>query len=349
MRAAAACALVALLLVAAGCGSDSSFSSEDTGTSTAAAEGAFPAKVEHKFGTTTVPSKPKRIVSVGFTEHDTVLALGEKPIATSEWYGEHPYAVWPWSRELLGDSKPEVLHNGDGFEFEKIAALRPDLILGPNSGMKRGDYEKLSKLAPTIPAGKGAEDWFSAWDEQVELISAALGKPDEGDALVKRVKDGFAKAAADHPEFKGKTATFAQNGFYDGLIYTYQDGLNTDFLTMLGFKINPKLTPLVENPGEQVAISEERMDVLDADVVLFATEKPADLTALKKVPTFGKMDAVADKRAVYTDGTLAGAIYFMTPPSLEYVLEQLTPQLDAAVDGEAPQQVGVAAAGETAE
>ena len=45
---------------------------------------------------------------------------------------------------------------------------------------------------------------------------------------------------------------------------------------MLGFKINPKLTPLVEKEGEQVGVSEERLDVLDADVIVFATEKPSD-------------------------------------------------------------------------
>ena len=330
--------LLLVFAVLAGCGSDSSPS--ETAESGGTSEGAFPAKVEHKFGTTTVPSKPERIVSVGFTEHDTVLALGEKPIATSEWYGEQPYATWPWAQDELGSSKPTVLNNGDGFEYEKIAALRPDLILGVNAGMTKEDYEKLSKLAPTIATPKGGTDWFSKWDSQVPLIAAALGKPEEGRALVKRVKDGYAKAAAEHPEFEGKTATFVQNGFYDGLIYAYQEGLGTDFLTMLGFEINPKLTPLVENRGEQVGISEERLDVLDADTIVFATEKPEDLTALRKVPTFSKLDAVADRRAVFTSPTLAGAMYFETPLSLQYVLENLTPQLEKAVAGRAPQKVG---------
>ena len=329
--------MLLVFAVLAGCGSDSSPS--ETAESSGTSEGAFPAKVEHKFGTTTVPSKPERIVSVGFTEHDTVLALGEKPIATSEWYGEQPYATWPWAQDELGSSKPTVLNNGDGFEYEKIAALRPDLILGVNAGMTKEDYEKLSKLAPTIATPKGGTDWFSKWDSQVPLIAAALGKPEEGRALVKRVKDGYAKAAAEHPEFEGKTATFVQNGLYNGLIYAYQDGLNTDFLTMLGFKINPKLAPLQKKAGEQAAISAERLDVIDADLIVFATEKPSDVDALEKVPTFDKLSAVAEHRAVYTDGTLAGALYFISPLSLPYVLERLTPQLEAAVAGKAPKKV----------
>jgi iron complex transport system substrate-binding protein len=327
--------LVIALAVVAGCGSD-----DEPATDTpAAGGGAFPAKVEHKFGTTTVPSKPERIVVVGLTEQDTVLALGYKPIATTEWYGEQPYAVWPWAQDELGDAKPTVLNASDGFQFEKIAGLRPDLIIGVNSGMKRADYDKLSRLAPTVPAGKGSTEYFSPWEQQVELVAAALGKPEEGRALVQRIKDDYAEVAAAHPEFEGKTATFSQNGFYDGLIYVYPDGLNTDFLTMLGFTINPKLTPLVERQGEQVAVSAERMGVLDADVIVFATEQPSDIAALKKVPTFDKLGAVAENRAVYTDGTLAGAIYFISPLSLPYVLERLAPQLKAAVAGEAPQRV----------
>lgn len=337
--------LAALTVAVAGCGSDDDAGSAAATTRTAAdgattaAGGRFPATVEHKFGTTTVPSEPKRIAVVGLTEQDTVLALGYKPIATTEWYGEQPDAVWPWARAALGDSRPTVLHNSDGFEFEQIAALRPDLIIGVNAGMRKADYEKLSRFAPTIAAGRGSTDYFSPWDQQVDLIAAALGKPQEGRALVEGVRAQYARVAAAHPKFRGKTVTFSQNAFSDGLIYVYPAGLNTDFLSMLGFEINPRLTPLVQRAGEQVGISEERLDVIDADVIVFATERPSDIGALKKIPTFGKLDAVAGRRAVFTDATLAGAMYFITPTSLSYVLDRLTPQLEAAVAGRAPQRM----------
>ena len=243
---------------------------------------------------------------VGLTEQDTVLALGYKPIATTEWYGDQPHAVWPWAQDELGDAKPTVLDASDGFQFEKIATLRPDVIIGVNSGMERADYEKLSRLAPTVPAGKGSTEYFSSWEQQVELVAAALGKPEEGRELVQGIKDDYAEAAAANPAFDGKTATFSQNGFYDGLLYVYPDGLNTEFLTMLGFEINPKLTPLIENEGEQVTVSAERLGVIDADVIVFATEQPSDVAALKKVPTFDTLGAVAENRAVYTDGPWPG-------------------------------------------
>jgi iron complex transport system substrate-binding protein len=333
--------LASLVLLLSGCGgsSDDDRPAGSGGTAQAADGTTFPQTVEHKFGSTTVTKKPERIAVVGLTEQDTVLQLGYKPIATTEWYGDQPSATWPWAQKLLGDSKPTVLSNADGFEVEKLAELRPDLIIGVNSGMDDKAYAQLSKLAPTIPAGKGATDYFSPWDEQVELIARALGKPEEGKRLIEKVKADYAAAAAANPEFEGKTATFSQNGFYSGLLYVYQQGLNTEFLEYLGFTINPKLTPLVKNPGEQVAVSEERLDVIDADVIVFATESAKDIANFKKVPTFRFLNAVKGNHAVYTDATLSGAMYFMTPLALEYVLERLTPQLAKAVAGEAPQEM----------
>jgi iron complex transport system substrate-binding protein len=334
--------VVALIcgLMTAACGSDDDTESAAVGGSESSTtdEATFPQTVEHKYGSTTVNAKPERIVIVGLTEQDTVLQLGYQPIATTEWYGDHPSAVWPWAQDEL-TTKPTVLHPTDGLQFEKIASLRPDLIIGVNAGLTRKDYDKLVKIAPTLAAGKGSYDYFSAWDQQVELISQALGKPEQGKALIQKVRDDYAKVAAEHPQFQGKTATFSQNAFYDGQLYVYPDSLGTDFLTMLGFTINPKLAKQGAKPGEQAAIAAEKLDVIDADVIVFATEKTQDIAELKKVPTFKHLEAIKGKHAVFTDPTLSGAMYFLTPLALEYVLDKLPPALDEAVAGASPQEL----------
>lgn len=348
---AAACAAAALAL--GGCGSSDDGGSDAAATSAEAASGygevgttpykkepaAFPATIAHKYGSTTVKRAPKRIVSVGLTEHDILLQLGEKPIAVTDWYGDQPYATWPWAKPYLGSSKPTVLKTDDGFEFEKIAALRPDLIIGVNAGMKRSDYDKLSKIAPTIGPGANSPDYFSNWKEQTTMVAAAIGRVIDGEALFFDTMKRFDAVAKQHPDFAGKTVSFAQNAFYSGLLYAYPEDLNTEFLTMLGFKINPKLTPLVKKQGEQVGISEEKLDVLDADAIVFATEQPEDITNFLKVPTFTKLDAVAKHRAVFTDATLSGAMYFMTPLAMNYVAEKLPPLLQQALDGKAPREM----------
>src|SRR5687768_4653152 len=197
-------AFAAAVLLLTGCGS-----SEDEEQSTAAAstptagEPTFPQTVEHQFGTTTVEQKPERIVVVGLTEQDIVLQLGYKPVATTEWYGEQPYAVWPWAQEALGDAKPEVLSQADGLDLEKIATLRPDLIIGVNAGLEQKTYDQLTKIAPTIGTPKGGTQYFSPWDQQVELVAKALGMPEKGAEVIQGVKDSYAKVAAEHPEFAG--------------------------------------------------------------------------------------------------------------------------------------------------
>ncbi len=336
-RAALVALLCAALLSVAGCANTS-------GTSPAAPEpsssspGAFPVTVEHKYGSTVVPAVPERVVSVGLTEQDVLLQLGVVPVAVTEWYGEQPYATWPWAQALLGDAKPTVLTTASGIQFEKVAELRPDLIVGTNAGLTKADYDKLSKIAPTVTSVAGSSDYFSAWDDQTLQIAKALGQQAQGEDLVAKTRAAFAKARAEHPEFAGKSATFSQGAPYEGKLYVYPDGLNTQFLTELGFTITPGLEKYQPKPGEQAQISAELLDVIDADVILFATENPGNFNELQKWATIKTLGAVQENRAVYTDEVLAGAIYFITPLSLEYVVDKLAPMLAEAAKGQAPRR-----------
>ena len=129
--------------------------------------------VPHKFGETTIETEPERVVSVGYTEHDVLLQLGVVPVGVTDWYGEQPFATWPWAKELLGDAEPEVLSLTDGFEYEKIAALEPDLIIGTNAGMTDKDYDLLSAIAPTVTSVEGSTQYFSSWSDQTLQIAPA--------------------------------------------------------------------------------------------------------------------------------------------------------------------------------
>jgi iron complex transport system substrate-binding protein len=327
--------VVALVALAACGGGSDEVADDDTGSG-----GVFPVTVDHEFGSTTVKSEPKRIVVAGLTEQDTVLQLGFQPIATTEWYGEQPDAVWPWAHDLLGDNKPKVLTQTDGPQYEEILALRPDLIIAVNAGLDQETYDRLSKIAPTVAQPQGGTQYFSPWDEQAIQTAKALGKEKEGRQLVEDTKARYAAVAAEHPEFKGKTATFSQGEPYDGLLYVYPDGLSTEFLTYLGFVIPKGLEKYTDGPGTQAMISDERLDLIDQDVIVFATEKSGNIDNLKKMPTFDTLKAVQEGRAVYTDPIVSGALYFITPLSVDCALDTLTPQLERAVNGESPQEVG---------
>lgn len=334
-RALAASTALVLAAALSGC-TTSATSAEENPNYTTEPSDTFPVTVEHKFGETTIDAEPQRVVVVGITEQDILLELGVTPVATTEWYGEQPYAVWPWAADLLGDAEPEVLTTTDGFEYEKIAALNPDLIVGTNAGLEQESYDKLSEIAPTVASVEGSEQYFSSWQDQTRVVAAAVGRSAEGDALIEGVETAYAGAAADHPEFEGLTATFAQGTTGDGHLWVYPDGLNTDFLTDLGFAITPGLEEYAPAPDEQAQISAENTGLLEADVVVFATEEPEAVEELLQFGTLSTLPAVTENRTVYTDGELAGAIYFLTPLSQKYVLEKLLPRLESAVAGEAP-------------
>ena len=72
--------LLVALLAATGCGGAS-------GTSSApeAPVGVFPATVTHEYGETTLEKAPERVVSLGYTDQDAILALGTVPVAIREY------------------------------------------------------------------------------------------------------------------------------------------------------------------------------------------------------------------------------------------------------------------------
>ncbi|MET0196123.1 MAG: iron-siderophore ABC transporter substrate-binding protein [Rhodococcus fascians] len=332
LRWAAAAAAAALLLSACSSSSDDTAS---TPTSGSESSGAFPVTVDHAFGETTVESEPQRVVSVGYTEQDTLLALGVIPVGVTEWYGEQPYATWPWAQDALGDAQPEVLDIADGFQYERIVGLEPDLIIATNAGLDQESYDRLSEIAPTIAHSGEYSEYFEPWDVQARSIGAAVGKKDEVENLIAGVDEKFAAARAEHPEFEGTKAIFLQNAIYDGDAIAYQNGLSTDFLTDLGFVVPSDIDEFAPADGSgQAYIPLENLSVLDsADVLLWGTEKPEDRTALEQERVYRNLERVKENKLVFTDGVTAGAIYFTSVLSLPYVIDKLVPAFAGTLAG----------------
>src|SRR4051812_15117953 len=75
-------------------------SSAQAPKATEAADPAFPVSIDHKFGSTTITSRPTRVVTVGWNDQDFALALGVVPVSTREWFEE--YLTYPWVKTALG-------------------------------------------------------------------------------------------------------------------------------------------------------------------------------------------------------------------------------------------------------
>ncbi|GAB3597419.1 ABC transporter substrate-binding protein [Microbacterium tumbae] len=335
---AAVIAVAATASLLASCASDED--AEPVGSGDA---GAFPLTVEHAYGETTIPEEPTRVVSVGVTEQDTLWALGVEPVGVTEWYGGYDYASWPWADEARGDSEPEVLTTSDGLDFEAIALLDPDLIIGTNAGLTQEDFDRLSEIAPTVAHSADYPMYFEPWDVQTLQIGEAVGRLDEAQALVDDVEAQLSDAAEAHPEFAGVPVVFLQNAIYDGSAIAYQDGLSTDFLTDLGLTVPSEIDEYAPDDasGGQAYIPVENLDVLNAaDVLIWGAESEDDIAALEAEPFVTALTPMQDGSVVYTDGITAGAIYFSSPLSLPYVIDALVPALTTAVAGEGPARTG---------
>ncbi|MDP8968954.1 MAG: iron-siderophore ABC transporter substrate-binding protein [Actinomycetota bacterium] len=324
--------LLLVWVTVAACGTDAGSPPAAQPSPTAEAPAVFPVTIQHKYGTTEIPKAPERVVSVGLTDLDPLLALGVKPVAVRDWFGDQPYATWPWAQDELGDAKPQVLPSKE-LNFEQIAALRPDLIVGISSGVTDQEYATLSQIAPTVAQPSAYVDYGTPWQEQTRVIGRALGREEQAEELVAEVEARFAKARNDHPEFQGKTGVVALTGD-PGTYYPYgpQD-LRARFLTALGFELPGEIAQLA---GDKffATISRERFDLINTDLLVWIVTSPAEREALENDPLYQQLDVAREGRDIFLEYVpLGGALSFSTVLSLPFLLDQLVPQLAAAVDG----------------
>jgi iron complex transport system substrate-binding protein len=301
----------------------------------AAQDGTFPVTVEHKFGSTTITEAPQRVVAIGFTDQDPLLALGVKPIAVRYWYGDEADAIFPWADDeadaIEGDA-PIVLNMDFGsLNYEAILELQPDLITAVYSGITQDEYETLSAIAPTIAQSADYIDFGMPWQETTRLIGAALGKAEEADALVLEVESLVNDARTENPAFVGKTTAvaYAFDGSYG--FYTAQDPRGR-FFSDLGFIIPQEL---VEIAGESyyATLSAERLELLNQNVLVFVGMQFAEngRDGIESDPLVSQLDVIKEGRAVFVPVELDDALQFNTILSVPYLVEGILPVLQEAL------------------
>jgi iron complex transport system substrate-binding protein len=298
----------------------------------AAPTAAFPVTIEHKFGKTEIKAEPKRVVSLGLTDHDAMLALGVKPVGATDWFGERPFANWPWSDAKWGDARPEVISDGNEVNYEKVAALRPDLIIGQYAQVTQEQYDRLTKIAPTVAQNGKYEDYSTPWREMTVTIGKALGKETEAKKLIADNEAKFAEIRKAHPEFQGKKVVVADSpaaGQYGA--FAPADP-RTVLMTEIGFKVDDKLQGQTKD-GKPIMFGDERLDLLDTDVLVMMPEKPEDETRIKETPVYKNLAVAKADRAIflpYANPPTGAALTFATVLSIPYAFDQAIPLLSTA-------------------
>ncbi|MCA9884625.1 MAG: ABC transporter substrate-binding protein [Anaerolineae bacterium] len=295
-----------------------------------AAQDVFPVTIEHKFGSTTITEQPQRVVSIGYTEQDFLLALGVQPVAVRYWYGDENDAIFPWADNYVEGDQPIVLNMPYGsLNYEAILELEPDLISAVTSGITQEEYEFLSTIAPTIAQTDDYIDFGMPWQDITLLIGQAVGKSAEAEALVADVEGQFAAVRAANPQFADHTVavSFWSEDTYG--YYTDEDSRGRFFVD-LGFSMPEELME-VAGDSFYAYISEERMDLIDQDLIAIVNLQfiPGGQEELEAQPLFSQLAAVQAGHVIYFDETAENALGFSSPLSLSYALAAALPQLEA--------------------
>ena len=296
-------------------------------TAWAADETAYPIVIEHAFGTTTITKKPARVPTVAWANHEVPLALGIVPVgfAAANFGDDDGDGLLPWVAETLkelGGERPALFDEGDGIDFEAVAATKPDVILAAYSGLSQADYETLSQIAPVVAYPQSA--WSTDWRETIRLNSAGLGMAKDGEALIARIEKEIADTVAGYPVLKGKSAIFVTHLDASDLstvnFYTAND-TRIKFFGDLGL-VSPKSVLDATKPGQFAAsVSAEQVDAFDdVDIVVSYGGTPL-LDAVKADLLLSRMPAVSKDALVMLGRDPVGTAANPTPLSISWVLK----------------------------
>lgn len=256
--------ILALFLLAA-CGGTEEKSSESQETKTTEEKSYT---IEHAMGSTTIKGTPKKVVILTNEGTETLLALGVKPVgAVQSWLGD------PWYEHITDDMDGvEVVGVESEVNVEKIASLKPDLIIG-NKLRQEAVYSQLSAIAPTV----FSETLRGDWKENFKLYSKALNLEEKGNEVLadydKKVED-LKEKLGDKVNQEVSVVRFMAG---KSRIY-YTDSFSGVIFNEIGFKRAAQqeelFTPDNKLGNLAVEVGKEVIPKMDGDYLFYFTYAP---------------------------------------------------------------------------
>jgi iron complex transport system substrate-binding protein len=332
----------ATLLVAAltGCstGSTSADDATEPTSTTSVDPDAFPVTIEHALGETTIESEPTRVATLGWTDHDHVLALGVVPVgATKITWGGNENGSTDWfdaAVEEAGAEAPVRYDDADGAPIDEVAELAPDLILATNSGITEAEYKKLSKIAPVVAYPEAP--WTTNWQTTLEMVGQALGRTALAEEVRAETEATIEEAKADYPELQGAELIYGYLTATDlssvGM-YAPADP-RVSILRDFGMVDAPAVVDAIK-PGEFYGmVSAEQASELDSDVFVTWVDSPESVETIQKDKLLSQIPAIADGHwYAETDQQRTMASTNPTPLSIPTIVIDFLPNVAKAVEG----------------
>ncbi|WP_187976300.1 ABC transporter substrate-binding protein [Mycetocola sp. JXN-3] len=255
-------------------------------------------------GSVKIPAHPKRIVSIHSFSTESLLDFGITPVGV-----EDAGAEYVPQRYLKRWEPIEKVVQGGKVNLEKIAALKPDLIIGVDVPYLRDVYPKLEAIAPTVFA---PFDEKSTWATYPAYTADYINAEPKLTELKKRYDDRIAEVSKKYADQLAKTKwDIIQGGFDDGNYWIYSDKTQVGtVLSALGAKFASATagTPA----GQNQSVSYERTDLLsDADAIVYYENNdgtPANnIAKLFALPGYQELPAVKAGLSIGTQDFLSGS------------------------------------------
>ncbi len=249
------------LLLLAACGQK-----EDTTTGEKQDDTSY--TVEHAMGSTTLKKTPEKIVILTNEGTEALLSLGVKPVgAVQSWLGD------PWYDHISDEMKDvEVVGVEQEVNLEKIAALKPDLIIGTKV-RQEAVYDQLSAIAPTVFSDTLRGDW----KENFKLYAKALNLEEKGNEVLIQFDahlDEVKQSLGDKTDQEISIVRFMAG---QSRIY-YTDSFSGVIFEDLGFKRASQQTELFTADNKlgnlAIEVGKEVIPKMDGDVLFYFTYAP---------------------------------------------------------------------------
>lgn len=332
-------AVFALVGCSSGSPKDETEEKESATSNEAETDSQYPITIKHALGETVIESKPERIVTIQWANHDVALALGVVPVGFSaaNFGVQDDSGLLPWTKEKLdelGATDPNVFQDTDGLDFEAISDANPDVILASYSGITAEDYELLTQIAPVV--AYPTAPWATTWREQVEFNAKGMGMEKEGKQLIKDTEDLIAEKLSAYPQIDGKKVVwvnFSAEDLSQLHIYTPADSRGA-FLEELGMTYPESVKALIEDPKSySLKLSTENVEALfDADLIVGYGDD-ALYETIKADPLLGKIPAVERGSVAFiTSESPIVAAGTPNPLSIEYTIDEYLELIGGAID-----------------
>ncbi|GAA2624265.1 iron-siderophore ABC transporter substrate-binding protein [Dactylosporangium fulvum] len=217
-------------------------------------------KIDTAKGTIEVPAQPARVVTIQPSATASLYDLGVSPVGVYDQGAEY---ISPRYRDRW--SAATKIGNAGQIDLEKVAALRPDLIIGVDFPWNTKVYDQLTALAPTVITP-------TTWRATARVAADAVNRLGRVSELEQQMTTRADTIKSTYAAVLGRFRwAILQGGFDQGQFWVYGPGSDAGTILAAAGVQFATASAGVSGSGNQ-PFSYERIDALaDADVIGFYT------------------------------------------------------------------------------